>query len=91
MRIIPTDRNLIIIHTINGSIHVEEDPVSGQTTIYYHDHATIRISGKHKNVPLISIDTDEYPTRLVIKENESKWEDKIFITKIAPQQGAEVS
>lgn len=71
MKIYPIEKNCVIIDTHNGSIHVSEE--DGKTTIYYNDHARIEISGRHKQHPLILIDSDEWPAFLHIKESEGKW------------------
>ena len=64
--------NYLIIKTDNGSFHIVEK--DGVTEISMYDHFNIRIIGQTNNNPLIEIDSEEYPTRLQIKETENKFE-----------------
>jgi 23S rRNA maturation-related 3'-5' exoribonuclease YhaM len=79
VRIFPVDKNCIIIDTPQGSVHVYQE--ENQTKIYYHDHFTMKIRGTHKKTPTIIIDSDEYPTKLIIDETESQWKSLVCYTK----------
>ena len=46
---------------------------NGMLVISMYDHFMLTIEGGHKQCPTIMIDSDEYPTRLVVKESEKKW------------------
>lgn len=60
------------IDTQAGHVHVVDD---GDTTrISLYDHFEVTIEGTHKNHPTVTIDSDEYPTGLVIRETERPWE-----------------
>ena len=72
MKILPYARNGIICDTRVGSIHVTEDD-DGEVEIYYSDHFTLKIKGKHKQVPLVTIDSEEFLTRLDVLETGSIW------------------
>lgn len=71
MNIYPSNNNCIIIRTVVGNIHVSEE--EGKVKIVYYDHVNITIDGDHKQMPFVTIDSDEYPTRLNLLETESKW------------------
>lgn len=71
MKILPIDQNRIIVDTQNGSFHISEE--DEKTTIYFNDHARIEIEGRHKQNPLVTIDSEEFPTFLRIKESKAKW------------------
>jgi len=64
--------NYLMVITDNGSFHIVEK--DGVTEISMYDHFNIRVIGKTTDNPLIEIDSDEYPTRLQIKETEHKFE-----------------
>jgi len=71
MEIIPVHHH-VIIGTFNGDFHFAEQ--EGVTEITFYDHFTLRVEGQHKGVPTVTIDSNEYPTKLVIKETEHPWE-----------------
>ncbi len=71
MKIFPVDRNSIVIGTRSGNVHVYEE--DGKVCICYYNHVSIEIVGTSKNCPTVTVDSDEFPTNLVVKETESKW------------------
>jgi len=71
LQIWPCEKNCVIIDTGNGSFHVWEK--DGKTHILMYDHFRIEVEGKHKGEPKITLDSDEYPTRLEVKETENRW------------------
>lgn len=84
MTIRTVDRDHIIIDTPQGSVHVGVELTSkkGTTTsvtkIYWNDHASITLFGSHKKEPTIFVDSEEYPTNIVVKEPEGPWLTKEF-------------
>jgi len=71
MKITHSDPDCIIVYTPNGCFHITEE--QGATRIQMYDHFNMLVTGKHKECPTVVLDTDEFPTRLEIKEIERKW------------------
>lgn len=42
--------------------------------IYVHDHFSLEVRGAHKDNPRVTIDSDEFPTRLQIEDREHSFE-----------------
>lgn len=67
----PVSRNhLLLIGQSDTSVEPDK---KYETSIYIADHASILICGKTKGDLEIRIQSDEYPTKLVIDESERKF------------------
>ncbi len=62
----------IIIQTGNGQFHFDTEEY-GKTKFSLYDHFELTIEGKAKNEPTITIDSDEFPTKLIINNSETPW------------------
>ena len=71
MRIRPVSETCVVIETLAGTFPVEIG--DGWVRICMCDHFTLMVMGKHKQVPLVVVDSDEHPTRLEVRETESRW------------------
>lgn len=67
-----TDHEYVSIGNVDTPLHVRRDK-DGDVIVYVHDHLTLRLTGEKKNEPLATVKSDEYPTRLRIVENESRF------------------
>lgn len=67
----PHSQDSVSIKIKRHTVHLTER--EDDIEIYLNDHFTLKIRGDHKDGPTVEIDSDEYPTRLVVKETESKW------------------
>jgi len=73
MRIFTLEKGVIIDLPGNHCLHVYEEGESGKPEVHLYDHFVIRIEGAHKEVPTITLDSEEYETKLVVLETEHRW------------------
>lgn len=81
--------NIINMDTCAGSVIVHES--DGKVTVCLYDHFDIEIKGGHKERPVVTIDSNEYPTTLVIRDSESSWievRDDRLLSKLQVMDGA---
>lgn len=66
------EENYLIIKTEAGYLHIDATGEDG-VEVSLIDHFSLKIEDRPKEEPTITLDTDEYPTWLVINETESRW------------------
>ena len=72
MTIHPVENNCVIIKTPNGDFHVSQEK-DGTTHLCMFRHFRLVVHGRTKQNPLVTLDSDEYPTRLCVLDSEDAW------------------
>ncbi len=76
----------VILEAGGFTIDIIDASMGGGFDIFIKDHAWIQVYGDHKKTPLIVINSDEFPSKLEIKQDEATWikpkdVDRIFKNK----------
>ena len=57
-----------------GTHHVHVSQSEKGTEIYVHDHLHVTVTGEHKDMPLVTVESDEDPTWLKIVDEERSFD-----------------
>lgn len=67
------DKNYVVIHLANQTLHISEHPKGEGFMLDLSEHFVLAVKGKQKEKPLVVLASGEAETTLITIEPEAKW------------------